>query len=186
MLYVKSAKAALLSLAWLVSQLLSVTIGAAQAPTWPVLGFHAVHPTMGVVDVTLGRVPDGYKVYNVHPDHGLGEKPLLLRIEPVVTGDDLVDAQQAFDSRTNEAVINFRFNQKGARVFGRFTQENIGRPFAIVLDEKVLSAPVIRSEILGGSGQISGTFTLERAQELAARLRVAAERAKAAPHNGSR
>ena len=101
-------------------------------------------------------------------------------------GEDLVDSQQGFDSRTNEAVINFRFNQKGARVFGRFTQENIGRPFAIVLDEKVLSAPVIRSEILGGSGQISGTFTLERAQDLAARLRVAAERAKAAPHNGSR
>ena len=95
-----------------------------------------------------------------------------------MTGDDLVDAQQAFDSRTNEAVINFRFNQKGARVFGRFTQENIGRPFAIVLDEKVLSAPVIRSEILGGSGQISGNFTVETANDLAIKLRSGALPAK--------
>ncbi|MET0432052.1 MAG: protein translocase subunit SecD, partial [Hyphomicrobium sp.] len=86
-------------------------------------------------------------------------------------GEDLADAQPGFDSRTNEPVINFRFNQSGARKFGNFTKDNVGRPFAIVLDDKVLSAPVIREAILGGSGQISGNFTVESTNKLAVQLR---------------
>ena len=70
-------------------------------------------------------------------------------------------------------------------MFARFSRENVGRPFAIVVDGKVVSAPVIRSEILGGVGQISGGFTVEAANELAVRLRAAAQRAKAlAPKEG--
>ena len=103
---------------------------------------------------------------------------------PVVQGEDLVDAQPGFDTRNNEPVINFRFNQSGALKFGRFTKDNIGRPFAIVLDNgskpdgtrdvHVLSAPVIRDAILGGSGQISGNFTVESTNRLAVQLRSGA------------
>jgi preprotein translocase subunit SecD len=92
----------------------------------------------------------------------------------VVPGENLVDAQPGFDQRTNEPIISFRFDQSGARRFGRFTQDNVGRPFAIVLDDKVLSAPVIREPILGGSGQISGSFTVESANTLAVQLRSGA------------
>src|SRR5690606_26404489 len=100
------------------------------------------------------------------------------REAPVLRADQLVDAQPGFDQRTNEPIITFRFNQSGARTFGRFTQENVGRPFAIVLDDKVLSAPVIREPILGGSGQISGSFTVETANNLAIQLRSGALPAK--------
>jgi preprotein translocase subunit SecD len=92
----------------------------------------------------------------------------------VVQGDELVDSQPAFDHQTNEPIISFRFNNSGARKFGTFTKANVGRPFAIVLDDKVISAPVIRDQILGGSGQISGSFTVETANKLAIQLRSGA------------
>lgn len=91
-----------------------------------------------------------------------------------VSGADLTDAQPSFDSRTSEPVVNFRFNSSGARRFAQITQENVGRPFAIVLDNQVISAPVIREPILGGSGQISGNFTVQEANDLAILLRAGA------------
>src|SRR5690606_29361474 len=84
------------------------------------------------------------------------------------------DAQPGFDSQTNQPIITFRFDQSGSRKFGRFTQANVGRPFAIVLDGKVLSAPVIQTAILGGTGQISGNFTVDSANKLAVQLRSGA------------
>jgi preprotein translocase subunit SecD len=143
------------------------------------LTFHRVHESIPAELAQQGRIPAGFKIYPGDPaaDRG-GAGSYLLQEVPIVQGEDLVDAQQGFDSRTNEPVINFRFNQKGARIFGRFTTDNIGRPFAIVLDDKVLSAPVIRSEILGGSGQISGNFTVESANDLAIKLRSGALPAK--------
>jgi preprotein translocase subunit SecD len=105
---------------------------------------------------------------------GEGAQEYVLQETPVVSGEDLVDAQPGFDQRTNEPIISFRFNQSGARRFGNFTKENVGSPFAIVLDNKVLSAPVIREAILGGSGQISGNFTVESAGTLAVQLRSGA------------
>ena len=89
-------------------------------------------------------------------------------------GDDLVDSQPGFDQQTNEPVISFRFNQSGARKFGAFTKDHVNEPFAIVLDDKVISAPVIREPILGGTGQISGNFTVESANTLAVQLRSGA------------
>ncbi|KAJ54568.1 preprotein translocase subunit SecD [Actibacterium mucosum KCTC 23349] len=91
----------------------------------------------------------------------------------VVTGEDLVDAQPAFD-QNGLPVVTFRFNTSGARKFGDYTAENIGNPFAIVLDEEVVSAPVIRDAIRGGSGQISGQFTIESTTQLAILLRAGA------------
>ncbi len=89
-----------------------------------------------------------------------------------VDGEDLTDAQPTFDQRTNEPVVSFRFNQKGALRFGRLTQENVSKPFAIVLDNRVVSAPVINEPILGGTGQISGRFTTQEANDLAIVLQV--------------
>ena len=91
----------------------------------------------------------------------------------VVTGEELVDAQPAFD-QNGQPAVNFRFNVSGARKFGDYTLENIGRPFAIVLDDEVISAPVIQSHIPGGSGIITGNFTVEESTNLAVLLRAGA------------
>lgn len=92
---------------------------------------------------------------------------------PVVGGDDLVDAQPTFDQNGRPAV-SFRFNPHGARIFGEYTANNIGSPFAIVLDDEVVSAPVINSAIPGGSGIITGSFTIEQTTQLSIVLRAGA------------
>ncbi|WP_121064258.1 protein translocase subunit SecD [Chachezhania antarctica] len=97
----------------------------------------------------------------------------VIESAPVVTGEDLVDAQPAFDQNGSPAV-NFRFNPHGARRFGEYTALNIGSPFAIVLDDEVISAPVIQSHIPGGSGIITGNFTVEESTDLAVLLRAGA------------
>jgi preprotein translocase subunit SecD len=97
----------------------------------------------------------------------------VLEQAPVVTGEELVDAQPAFDQNGRPAV-NFRFNPTGARKFGDYTAANIGNPFAIVLDNEVISAPVIQSHIPGGSGIITGNFTVEESTQLAVLLRAGA------------
>ncbi|MFV2003171.1 MAG: protein translocase subunit SecD, partial [Paracoccaceae bacterium] len=97
----------------------------------------------------------------------------ILDQTPVVNGEDLVDAQPAFD-QNGQPAVNFRFNPSGARKFGEFTAENIGSPFAIVLDGEVISAPVIRDYISGGSGIISGNFSIEQSTNLAVLLRAGA------------
>ena len=97
----------------------------------------------------------------------------------MVDGGDLVDAQQSFDQQTGEPDVTFRFNLRGGQKFGQVTSENVGRPFAIVLDGKrVISAPVIRSPITGGTGQITGNFSLDEASSLAILLRAGALPAK--------
>ncbi len=109
-------------------------------------------------------------------DDGGNQYPVLDRVE--LSGDRLTDARAAFDQQTNEPVVNFRFDSAGANRFAQITQQNVGRPFAIVLDNKVLSAPVIRTPITGGSGQISGGFSVEEANTLSALLRAGALPAK--------
>ena len=105
----------------------------------------------------------------------LDEEGVFFKLEkaPVVTGEELVDAQPSFDQNGRPAV-NFRFNTSGARKFGNYTAENIGNPFAIVLDDEVISAPVIQSHIAGGSGIITGRFTVEETTNLAVLLRAGA------------
>jgi preprotein translocase subunit SecD len=98
----------------------------------------------------------------------------ILEQTPVVTGDDLTDSQPSFDQQTGQPVVTFRFDPTGARAFGEYTAANVGAPFAIVLDNEVISAPVIRQAITGGSGQISGNFTVESSTELAVLLRAGA------------
>lgn len=97
----------------------------------------------------------------------------IVESAPVVTGEELVDAQPSFDQNGRPAV-SFRFNTSGARKFGDYTRDNIGSPFAIVLDDEVISAPVIQSHIPGGSGIITGNFTVEESTNLAVLLRAGA------------
>jgi SecD/SecF fusion protein len=101
----------------------------------------------------------------------------ILEQTPVVSGDELVDSQPVFDQNGRPAV-SFRFNPGGARKFGDYTAENVGAPFAIVLDNEVISAPTIQSAIRGGSGQITGNFSIEESTNLAVLLRAGALPAK--------
>ncbi len=142
------------------------------------LSFHLVSDEMSVADALQGRAPAGTKVLYEYDDVGEPLQPYLVESRAIVQGEDLVDAQPGFDQRTNEAIVSFRFNTKGASRFGQVTQANVGRPFAIVLDDQVLSAPVIREPILGGAGQISGSFTPESSNDLAVLLRAGALPAK--------
>ena len=95
----------------------------------------------------------------------------ILSRSPVVTGEELTDAQPSFDQNGRPAV-NFRFNTSGARKFGQYTSDHIGDPFAIVLDNEVISAPVIESAITGGSGIITGSFDVAESTRLATLLRA--------------
>lgn len=92
---------------------------------------------------------------------------------PVVTGEDLTDARPSFD-QNGQPSVDFRFGPQGARRFGAYTTANIGQPFAIVLDDQVISAPVIRQAITTGSGQISGAMSVEESTQLAVLLRAGA------------
>jgi preprotein translocase subunit SecD len=100
--------------------------------------------------------------------------PYVIKKQVLVSGGELTDAQPGFDQRSGEPIVTFRFNSAGARKFAQATSENVGQPFAIVLDNEVISAPVIREPITGGSGQISGSFTVQAANELAILLRAGA------------
>ena len=92
----------------------------------------------------------------------------------VLSGDSLINAKPSFDSLTNEATVNFTLNRVGAKKFGRATANNVGRRLAIILDNKIISAPSIREPILGGSGVITGDFTFQAATDLALMLRSGA------------
>jgi preprotein translocase subunit SecD len=104
----------------------------------------------------------------------------LVYKDVLVDGSELTNARSGFD-QNNRPAVDFTFNGSGAKKFGRVTQENVGRPFAIVLDGRVISAPTIQTPILGGSGQITGNFTVESANNLAILLRAGALPAKLTP-----
>lgn len=97
---------------------------------------------------------------------------IVIKKHAVITGDMLVDSQPTFDQ--GSPVVSFRFNPIGAKKFCEVTRENVGKPFAIVLDDEVISYPVIRDAICGGSGQISGNFTVKEAHDLSLLLRAGA------------
>ena len=118
------------------------------------------------------RLPAGVELL---PSAERGSNELYaVRRRAMLEGDRLVHAAATFDQQTSEAVVTFRFDSQGARRFADITRANVGKPFAIVLDGKVLSAPVIREPITGGSGQISGSFTVQTAHDLAMMLRAGA------------
>ncbi len=133
------------------------------------LDFRMVDLSMPPQQAVETRPPPDSEILN-----GQNGEKYLIEKRVLVSGGDLVDAQPGFDQRTSEPVVNFRFNSSGARKFAEATQQNVGKPFAIVLDNQVVSAPVIREPILGGQGQISGNFTVQGANDLAILLRAGA------------
>lgn len=133
------------------------------------LEFKLVDLTADPAQVAAGRAPPGSQVLPyANPADGVG---IAVQRRVMVSGDQLIDAQQGFEQQSNRPVVNIKFDSQGGRKFARTTQDNVGKPFAIILDGKVLSAPRINEPILGGSAQISGNFTVESANELAIALR---------------
>jgi protein-export membrane protein SecD len=135
--------------------------------------FHPVHPSITAEEARTTRVPVGYKIFP-SVDRGPGSADELLEERALIGGEQLSKADPAFDSRTNQPILSFQFNPAGARAFGKFSSENVGRRFAIVLDNKVISAPVIQTPILDGNGQISGNFSVDDVTRLSIQLRSGA------------
>jgi protein-export membrane protein SecD len=132
--------------------------------------FRLVDQSMSAEQALQTRPPAGSEML-----YGTTDKlAYLIEKRVILSSEDMCDAQPGFDQRTNEPVVYFRFNRAGAQRFAQATQENVGHAFAIVLDDEVISAPVIREPILGGSGQISGRFTVVQANDLALQIRAAA------------
>ncbi|MBS0333334.1 MAG: protein translocase subunit SecD, partial [Proteobacteria bacterium] len=133
------------------------------------LTFQMVDEQVSPDDIAAGRVPPGDEV--LASTDGIAPQ-YIVKKRSVVTGEMLTNAQPGFDQQSGGSVVEFRFNGIGARRFGDVTRQNIGKRFAIVLDKKVISAPVIETAINGGSGQIRGHFTPETANDLSVLLRA--------------
>ncbi len=139
------------------------------------MSFHLLDDKGSMDEALQGRIPAGAMLLPaVDATDPSRPQRYLVRKRVAVGGDRLIDSQPSFDSRTGEPIVNFRFDTLGGKKFGDVTKKNVNKPFAIVLDGKVISAPVIREPILGGSGQISGNFTIGDAQDLALLLRAGA------------
>jgi preprotein translocase subunit SecD len=134
------------------------------------LTFHMVDDSVSPQDAAAGRIPPGSMLA---PGGGPGVSPEVVRRRVEVSGENLTDARLSFD-QSNQPVVSLRFDSQGARRFGSLTTRNVGKRFAILLDEEVISAPVINEPIPGGSGQIAGNFTQATANELAVLLRAGA------------
>ncbi|MGZ8362832.1 MAG: protein translocase subunit SecD [Caulobacteraceae bacterium] len=135
------------------------------------LTFQMHDDSVSVEDAKAGRLPPGSAVY---PSDDGFEKEIVLKRRVLVSGEMLTDSRFAFNPQTSKPVVTFRFNGQGARRFAVATQQNVGKRFAIVLDNRVISAPNINEPITGGSGEISGNFTEASANELSLLLRSGA------------
>jgi len=133
------------------------------------LTFHMVYPGMTAAQAEAQGLPSGTMIL---PSQDGGNE--LLYEDVALGGESLVDAQPGFDQRTSQAIVTFRFDTRGSITFGEITSSNVGRRFAIVLDNQVITAPVIQSAITGGTGQIQGSFTPASANDLAVLLRAGA------------
>ncbi len=142
------------------------------------LEFKLVDDEHSVEDALKGNIPPGTEILYQHafdPQTGrTRETPFLLKKRSVLTGQYITDARVQIDNRYNEPYVSLSFDSKGAKLFERITGENIGERLAIVLDNKVNSAPVIQDRISGGQAQITGRFTLDEARDLAIVLRAGA------------
>ncbi len=136
-----------------------------------VMTFHLECLEGTLTEALQNRPPPGCEIAETDEP---AEPQILITSRSRLSGDDLVDAQPGFDSQSNTPIITFRFNRRGGAVFGQMTQENVNRRFAIKLNDRVITAPVIRSPILGGVGQIEGNFTVESANDLSILLRAGA------------
>jgi preprotein translocase subunit SecD len=135
------------------------------------LDFWLVDTSVTAGQFAAGEAPPGTR-FLAFPSNGPGAR-IAVSGRSIVNGSMIVDAQPAFDP-AGQPAVNLRFNELGGRRFARATRENVGRPFAIVLDDVVVSAPNINEPILGGEALISGNFTAQSANDLAIALRSGA------------
>jgi preprotein translocase subunit SecD len=135
------------------------------------MDFRMVDTTVPPDQAVKGQVPPDSEVL---PSAESPDRPYVIKKQVLVSGGDLTDAQPGFDQRNGQPIVSFKFNSSGSRKFAQATTENVKQPFAIVLDNKVISAPVIQEPITGGQGQISGNFTVQQANDLAILLRAGA------------
>ncbi|WP_033072974.1 protein translocase subunit SecD [Sphingopyxis sp. MWB1] len=138
------------------------------------LEFRMVDANADPNEALAGRVPVGSEIVPYAEGEGNGAAFEVLRRQVMISGDQLLDAQQSFDPQSNQPVVSIRFDSAGSSTFARVTAQNVNKRFAMVLDGKVLSAPSINEPILGGSAQISGSFTVASANSLAISLRSGA------------
>jgi preprotein translocase subunit SecD len=138
------------------------------------LEFKLVDQSALPADVAQGIAPPGSQIVPYARGTDFEGQSIAVRRLGGVRGDTLTNAQQSFDSQTNAPVVTIQFDPQGGRRFAQLTSQNVNRPFAIILDGEVLSAPNINEPILGGSAQISGSFTVESANQLAIALRSGA------------
>lgn len=139
------------------------------------LEFKLVDTTASPTDIAQGIAPPGSEIVPfANPREGGAAGAIAVKRLGGIKGDSLTDAKQSFEQRSNAPVVSIQFDQQGGAKFAKLTSENVNRPFAIILDGKVLSAPNINEPILGGSAQISGSFTVETANQLAISLRSGA------------
>lgn len=137
--------------------------------------FQLVDDTADVGQALRGIVPIGDELlYEDNPQKGGQPIPLVVQKRVMVSGDRLTNATAGIDQQTGAPEVDFRFDSVGAREFGNVTKANVGRRFAIILDNKIIEAPVIEEPILGGSGRINGSFTVATANDLAVLLRAGA------------
>ncbi len=129
-----------------------------------------VDETADPEQLAQGIAPAGSQILP-YPDNPSGVPVIAVKRRVMVSGDELNDASQGFDQQTNAPVVNIRFNSQGGKKFGKATTENVNKPFAIILDNVVISAPNINEPILGGQAQVSGNFTVQSANDLAVSLR---------------
>ena len=125
-------------------------------------------------EAAAGRVPVGSEIVPYAEGAGAGVPFEVLRRQVMISGEQLLDAKQGYDQQSGQAVVNIRFDSAGSATFAKVTAQNVGKRFAMVLDGRVLSAPSINEPILGGSAQISGSFTVATANNLAISLRSGA------------
>ncbi|WP_404481699.1 protein translocase subunit SecD [Novosphingobium sp. BL-52-GroH] len=140
------------------------------------LEFKLVDETAVPSDLAQGIVPPGDEIVPYADAAAAGGQAPVIAVKRLggIKGDELTDAKQSFESKTNQAVVSITFNQQGGEKFAKLTTENVNKRFAIILDGKVLSAPSINEPILGGSAQISGSFDVKSATQLAIALRSGA------------
>ena len=133
-----------------------------------------------VITQFAGKIPPGEMLFGRVVDEETGRVrkiPYLLKKDVLLTGDLLTEARVSIDQRFNEPYVSIRFNTEGARIFEEVTGKNVGKRLAIILDNNVYSAPVIRERIAGGDAQISGSFTLDESRDLAIVLKAGALKA---------
>ncbi len=140
------------------------------------LTFYLVDDSVSQGDIEAKRVPPGDRLLYEEEHFGgqVRQVPVVIKDRAIISGDMLEKAQGSIDGQSQQPVVSFKFNAQGSRRFADITRDNVGRRFAAVLDDIVITAPVIRTPILGGQGQIEGNFTVQGANDLAVLLNAGA------------